>query len=91
MPFLFRQDCPDCMRFWRTGDFHHSKEIWDRYHNSGWINGVSDWQSREEMKEDLERMKKMWLRGKEYERIAKENQPSNELPEWKVKKIMSKK
>jgi len=43
------------------------------------------------MKEDLERMKKMWLRGKEYERIAKENQPSNELPEWKVKKIMSKK
>ena len=54
----------------RTGDFFHDKDIWDRYHNAGWRNGISDWQPREEIKDTLDRMKKIW------EKINKLKEPS---------------
>ena len=61
MALLLRMDCPCCRRFEITGDFFHDKETWNTYHKSGWINGKSDWQPREEIESFLVAMKKAWL------------------------------
>jgi len=70
MCFIFKQECPDCQKYMRTGDFFHDKDTWDRFHNSGWHDGKSDWQPREEIKDMLDRMKKVW------EKINKLKEPS---------------
>jgi len=87
LPLLIRNDCPDCREFMRTGDFFHSKEVWDKYHNSGWINGKSDWQPREEISDTLDKMKQMWL---EVQRM-KSGKVEEPMAGWKLQKILSKK
>jgi hypothetical protein len=52
------------MRYSITGDFFHSKVNWDTYHKSGWVDGESDWQSREEIQDFLDKMKEVWLKVK---------------------------
>lgn len=86
MPLAIRSDCPGCQHFERTGDFFHDKETWDRYHNAGWTNGISDWKPIEEIQESLDKLKEVWLKVQK----MKENLPNNHIPEWKIKKIMSK-
>jgi len=54
---MISPDCPDCRKFSRNGDFFHSKESWDMYHNGRIHN---DWQPREEIQDMLDRMKKTW-------------------------------
>jgi hypothetical protein len=65
--FIVKEECPCCMNFIKTGDFFHDKETWDKHHNAGWVDGKSDWKSREEIKDELEKHKEIWLRWKKFE------------------------
>lgn len=96
MPLAISSECPGCQRFDRTGDFFHEKDEWEKYHKSGWTNGISDWQPREEMQDTLNRMKKVWLEVQEMrvnsreEYIKEHGHLPGEVPDWKLKKILSK-
>jgi len=90
MPLLIQNDCPDCRKFVRTGDFFHSKEIWDRYHKSGWVDGKSDWQDYNEIKPFINKMKAIWVETQKMQKQAELNNPNISIPEWKIKKIISK-
>ncbi len=87
MVMAISMECPGCRRFEQTGDFFHDKDEWNMYHKSGWINGVSDWQPREELKDMLKKMKEVWTQVQE----MKLQNPSYPMPEWKLNKILSKK
>jgi len=86
MAFLVKRECPGCRRFSSTGDIHHSREEWNKYHNGLKDN---DYLTHEEMKDDIERGKLVWEKAREEMRKAKEENPEIPIEEWKVKKIMN--
>lgn len=77
-----------------TGDFFHYEEEWNTHHNSGWRDGKSDWQPREELTEMLAHMKQAWEESRRYKRQFLENYVKEhghlpwEIPEWKLKAIL---
>jgi hypothetical protein len=94
MPIIIDQMCPGCRKFSQTGDFFHEKEDWDKWHNSGWTDGKSDWQPREELKEELNHLKAAWEKSKEMQKEALQNYVNEhghypgEIPDWKLGKIL---
>ena len=84
MAFLVRDDCPGCRRSSMTGDIHHSREEWDRYHNGLRDN---DYLTREQMKDDIERGKLIWEKVRKMRTDASDKEI--QMAEWEVKKILN--